>query len=118
MIHLKNIHPLSDFLRNAKSRLQHLKETGAHTVLTVNGQAEAVILSAAAYEKLIEELETEKTQNLAGSVSLEMLRSGQITGDELKATLQPNPQAQGIPAEEAFAEIDRRIQQRRRKKAS
>ena len=118
MVSLKNIHPLSDFLRNAKARLSQIKKTGEPAILTVNGQAEAVVLSAGAYEKLIEELETERTLNVAGAVPLEMFRTGQISADELKSILKPNPEARGIPVEEAFAQFDRRAQQRRRKKAS
>ena len=47
MIQLKNIHPLSDFLRNTKTRIKQLKKTGEPVILTVNGKAEAVVLSAA-----------------------------------------------------------------------
>ena len=118
MVKMKNIHPLSDFLRNSKSRIGQLKSTGEHSILTVNGQAEVVVMSAESYEKLIEELEQEKTLDVAGNGTLEALRSGQISVKELKASLQPNPAAAAIPAKEAFAEIERRIQLRRKKKAS
>jgi len=118
MIKLKNIHPLSDFVRNAKTHIGKLKRSGEPAILTVNGEAEAVVLSAEAYEALIEKYETEKTQNIAGGVMLEMLRTGQVSADELKASLKPNPDAQGLPAEEAFSQMRRRVQQRRRKKAS
>jgi len=118
MVQLKNIHPLSDFLRNAKARAAHLKATGEPEVLTVNGQAELVVLSAAAYEKLIEELETERTLNVSGNSALEMLRSGQVSAADLMASLKPNPHVATIPAAEAFAQLERRIQLRRKKKAS
>src|SRR5437868_722090 len=57
MIALKNIHSLSDFLRNAKTRIARLKKTGEPATLTANGEAEAVVLSAAAYQKLLDERE-------------------------------------------------------------
>ena len=40
MIDLKEIHPLTDFQRNTKAHLKHLKKTGKPHVLTVNGRAE------------------------------------------------------------------------------
>ena len=118
MVKLKNIHPLSDFVRNAKSRIAQIKKSGEPAILTINGQAEVVVLSAQAYEKLLEELELEKTLNVAGNGPLEALRSGQISARDLMASLQPNPHAASIPMEEAFAQIEQRIQARRKKKAS
>ena len=118
MFPLKNIHPLSDFVRNAKARLAKMKKTGEPAILTVNGAAEAVVLSADAYEKLVEEMENQKTNAIAANVLLEMFHSGQITAEELKAQLKTNPNAQSLPAEEAFAQLDKKFQARRRKKAS
>ena len=63
-IHLDGIHPLTDFQRNAKAHIAHIariNRTGRPEVLTVNGKAEAVLLGAGAYERLLgsmEELET------------------------------------------------------------
>lgn len=54
MVHLEDIHSLSDFQRNAKEHIQRLKETGRPEVLTVNGKAEVVVQDAAAYQKLLE----------------------------------------------------------------
>ena len=118
MLYLKNIHPLSDFLRNAKSFLSRMKRTGEPEILTVNGDAQAVILSAAAYEELIEELETIRTQNISSQNALELFRTGRITADELARELRPVPEALGIPVDQAFAELRRKIQHRRKKKAS
>lgn len=60
-IHLDDIHPLTDFQRNAKAHIARINRTGRPEVLTVNGKAEAVLIGAGAYERLIgsmEELET------------------------------------------------------------
>lgn len=60
-IHLDDIHPLTDFQRNAKAHIARINHTGRTEILTVNGKAEAVLLGAGAYERLlgtIEELET------------------------------------------------------------
>lgn len=54
MIDLANIHSLSDFQRNTKAHLKRLKDSGKPEVLTVNGQAELVVQSAAAYQDLWE----------------------------------------------------------------
>jgi PHD/YefM family antitoxin component YafN of YafNO toxin-antitoxin module len=54
MINLSNIRSLSDFQRNTKKHLQRLKESGEPEVLTVNGQAELVVQSAAAYQQLLD----------------------------------------------------------------
>lgn len=60
-IHLDDIHPLTDFQRNAKAHIARINRTGRPEVLTVNGKAEAVLIGAGAYERLLgtmEELET------------------------------------------------------------
>jgi PHD/YefM family antitoxin component YafN of YafNO toxin-antitoxin module len=57
MIDLGSIHPLSDFQRNTKAHIRRLKRSGKPAVLTVNGQAEVVVQSAEAYQKLLDERE-------------------------------------------------------------
>jgi prevent-host-death family protein len=64
MIHIEDIHPLTDFQRNAKKHLTRVNKTGRPEVLTVNGKAEAVLLGKRSYEKMmiaLEELETLKS---------------------------------------------------------
>ncbi|MEP7355329.1 MAG: type II toxin-antitoxin system Phd/YefM family antitoxin [Acidobacteriota bacterium] len=56
-INLSNIHSLSDFQRNAKIHVKSLKESGEPAILTINGQAEVVVQSADAYQKLLEDHE-------------------------------------------------------------
>lgn len=53
MIELTDIHPVTDFNRNTQDYIRRLKETGKPEVLTVNGQAEVVVQSAAGYQKLL-----------------------------------------------------------------
>jgi PHD/YefM family antitoxin component YafN of YafNO toxin-antitoxin module len=57
VIDLADIRPLSDFQRNAKDHIRRLKRSGKPSVLTVNGQAEVVVQSARAYQKLLEDRE-------------------------------------------------------------
>lgn len=51
---LSNIYSLSEFQRNARDYITKLKKTGDPAVLTVNGQAEVVVQSADAYQKLLD----------------------------------------------------------------
>ena len=57
MIHLEDIHSLSDFQRNTKEHVARLKETGKPEVLTVNGKAELVVLTAKAFQALVDKVE-------------------------------------------------------------
>jgi prevent-host-death family protein len=52
---LQNIQSLSEFQRNTKDVIRKLKKSGKPAVLTVNGQAEVVIQSAEAYQKLLDD---------------------------------------------------------------
>ena len=57
MINLKDIRSLTDFQRNAKQYLQHIRESRNPIVLTVNGKAEMVVQDAEAYQDLLDRLE-------------------------------------------------------------
>jgi len=57
MIDLNQIHPVTDFVRNYKAFLGRIKETGRPEVLTVNGKPEYVILDAASYQEVADEIE-------------------------------------------------------------
>lgn len=58
---LSDIHSLSDFQRHSKEYIRKLKKSGKPAVLTVNGQAEIVIQSAEAYQKLLDDQELLET---------------------------------------------------------
>ena len=51
-IKVEDIHPLTDFQRNARMHLTRVNKTGRPEVLTVNGKAEAVLMGKRAYEKM------------------------------------------------------------------
>lgn len=57
MVNLNDIHPLSEFQRNAKQFIQKLQKSRKPLVLTVNGKAALVIQDAGAYQKLLDQLE-------------------------------------------------------------
>lgn len=57
MINVENIHSLSDFQRNTKAYMARLKKTGEAEVLTVNGKAELVVISAEAFQEWSDRIE-------------------------------------------------------------
>lgn len=61
MIHVEDIHPLTDFQRNAKQHLSRVNKTGRPEVLTVNGRAEAVLVGKQAYQQMLEAMEELET---------------------------------------------------------
>ncbi len=54
---LEDIHPPTDFQRNAKTHLSRVNKTGIPEVLTVNGKAEAVLLGRKAYDNMQQDME-------------------------------------------------------------
>ncbi len=60
MVLLTSIHPVTDFTRNTKQYARRLKKTGHAEVLTIDGEAEIVIQSPAAYQKLLDAAELRK----------------------------------------------------------
>ncbi len=56
MLDTRQIHSLSDFVRNPKAHVARLKETRIPEVLTVNGRAEVVLLDTETYESLMEQI--------------------------------------------------------------
>jgi PHD/YefM family antitoxin component YafN of YafNO toxin-antitoxin module len=52
----RQIHSLTDFLRNHKAHVSRLKETGTPEILTVNGRAELVVQDAASYQDMMDRL--------------------------------------------------------------
>lgn len=59
MLDLANdIRSLSEFKRNTVELLDQLRETGHPLVLTVNGKAELVVQAAAAYQALLDRVDT------------------------------------------------------------
>lgn len=91
MIDLKDIHSLSDFQRNTRAHVEHLKKTGRPEVLTVHGQAEIVVQHAEAYQKLLD-----LAANAAAIVGIQRGLQGMYEGT-------------GEDAEDAFASLEREL---------
>ena len=75
-VNLSNIYSLSDFQRNTRDHIAKLKKTGSPAVLTVNGQAEVVVQSADAYQRLVEDQELLQSMRII-SRSLEQAKRGE-----------------------------------------
>jgi len=54
---MQEVWSLTDFHRNPKVHLRRLRRTGRPELLTINGKAEVVVQSAAAYQRLLDLLE-------------------------------------------------------------
>jgi hypothetical protein len=52
MLDTREIHSLTDFLRNHKKHVARLKKTRTPEVLTVNGKAEVVVQDAVSYQQM------------------------------------------------------------------
>jgi prevent-host-death family protein len=76
MIRPSNIYSISTFTRNAKKLIQQVKATQDPIALTVNGQAEVVIVDAQEYERLVSSLTNHKPD-----LELDSLR-GQYQGGQ------------------------------------
>lgn len=92
MIQLNEIKPLTDFLRNSKAHIEHLKASGIPEVLTVNGEAAVVVQDAESYQKLVA-LANQARDDMRLAAALEALRSGE----------------KGTPASAARKKIQRKL---------
>jgi PHD/YefM family antitoxin component YafN of YafNO toxin-antitoxin module len=89
MLDTREIHSLTDFLRNHKAHLARLKETQAPAVLTVNGKAEVVVQDAASYQSMLDHLHHMETlaaiqEGMASAERGELKPAAQVL-DEMRA---------------------------------
>ncbi|HEY1341151.1 MAG TPA: type II toxin-antitoxin system Phd/YefM family antitoxin [Bryobacteraceae bacterium] len=90
---LSNIRSLSEFQRNTRDFVRKLKQTGKPAVLTVNGEAEVVVQSAEAYQKLVDDHELLET--IRGiSRGIEQANRGE--GRPMRALLEELARKRGI----------------------
>lgn len=89
MLDTREIHPLTDFLRNHKMHVTRLKETHSPEVLTVNGKAELVIQDAESYQRMLDRLHHMETlaaiqEGMASAERGELKPAAQVL-DEMRA---------------------------------
>ncbi|VAW67726.1 hypothetical protein MNBD_GAMMA09-3557 [hydrothermal vent metagenome] len=89
MFTMDSIHPVSDFSRKPAEYIKRLKKTKQPEILTVNGKAEVVVQDAQAYEEMMDLLNTIKT---------------------VSASAESFDREEGKPVEQAFLELDRKIE--------
>lgn len=89
MFTMDSIHPVSDFSRKPAEYIKRLKKTKQPEILTVNGKAEVVVQDAQAYEDMMDLLNTIKTVN---------------------ASAESFDRGEGMPVEQVFSELDRKIE--------
>ncbi len=92
MVRLTDIHPLTHFLRDPKAHLARLAKSGRPEVLTVNGHARVVVQDAAAYQRMLEIVESLEAEKVIRA-RLAELESGTTT----------------VPAKEVLAELRTRL---------
>jgi PHD/YefM family antitoxin component YafN of YafNO toxin-antitoxin module len=90
VIDLREIVPLTDFVRNTKEYIAKIKESRRACVLTVNGKAVLVVQDIESYQKLLDRIDYLETA--------ERIRRG----------LEECERGECIPVEEAFAEFKRK----------
>ena len=61
MLDVRQIHSLTDFLRNHKAHIERMKVTRTPELLTVNGRAELVVQDAESYQALLDRLHRMET---------------------------------------------------------
>lgn len=88
---IRDIQTLSDFKKNASKLVRQVQETKQSIVLTVNGQAVAVVQDAESYQNAINERELAESVDILKQ-RLTNLRNG----------------GKRIPAEEVFAKISKK----------
>jgi prevent-host-death family protein len=91
----RDIHSLTDFKKKTSEFISQLKETGEPVVLTINGKAELVVQSAAAYEKLRQVVEEARVlegisqgiedMNAGSTMSLEQFKEHARTKHGIRA---------------------------------
>lgn len=92
MVQLTDIHPLTSFLRDHKAHLERLAATGRPEVLTVNGKARVVVQDAGAYQKMLDVIDSIKTED--------------VIRERLASVHRGEP---GVPASRVLADVRRRL---------
>jgi hypothetical protein len=81
MIDTRQMHSLTDFLRNHKAHVARLKETRMPEVLTVNGRTEVLIQDVESYQDLLDRLHHSVVGQTVRRVLCHRRHSGSIQGE-------------------------------------
>jgi len=91
MHHTQDTYSLTDFKQNAQEHLHRLRRTGRPEVLTVNGKAEAVVMTPETYDRLMDMALAYARAKVA--VGLQQARAGELVDDD--AALQARRRRRG-----------------------
>ena len=78
---MEDIHPLSEFVRNAKTHIGEINDSGRAQILTVNGKAEVAVLGKKLFDELIQAREQLETLRAIQS-GLEDIEAGRLRSAE------------------------------------
>jgi len=86
----KDISPLTEFKRDSARMIAHIKESGRPQILTVNGKPSVVVMDAAAWQEMQDQLDYAETvagirKGLTQALAGEGTEAGRFF-DELKLT--------------------------------
>jgi len=76
MHHSQDTYSLTDFKQNAQDHLERLRQTGRPEILTVNGRAEAVVMTPQTYDRLVDAAMGDARAKIA--VGVRQARSGEL----------------------------------------
>jgi PHD/YefM family antitoxin component YafN of YafNO toxin-antitoxin module len=121
MLAIKEIHSLTDFLRNHRTHVDRIKESHNPELLTVKGKAEIVVLDFESFQEIVTKLNQIETieaikEGIAAAERGEMKPAEQIF-EEMKARLRGDLQAgiesgfEPLDMAEIKAEARRRLKQ-------
>lgn len=83
MHHAKDTYSLTDFKQNTTEHLERLRKSGRPEVLTVNGKAEAVVMSPETYDKVLDAaLASVEEMRQKIAVGLAQARAGMLIDGE------------------------------------
>ncbi len=102
MLDTRQIHSLSDFVRNPKAHVARLKETRTPEVLTINGRAEVVLLDTETYESLMEQIRS--AEGIAAVRAV--IRAAQCAGPQEEVTEEEIKRSEAV-VKELMAETER-----------
>lgn len=93
----QDTYSLTDFKQNAQEHLERLRESGRPEVLTVNGKAEAVVMTPEVYDSIIQGALEDVKRKLA--IGLAQARAGDVVdGEESFARRRAERARTGKPA--------------------
>ena len=93
MIDPDNITSMTEFKRDSGRWLRRMRKTGKPGVLTVNGRAEVVIMDAASYRRLMQEVEASSVM-VAVERSMREYRDGKtVPASEAIRRMRPSRKA-------------------------